>query len=457
MMMREDDTVRHFPAEGIQARVSVSRRNQDALIVGAGVAGLACAVTLSRAGFQPLVLEADVEVGGRVRTDRHPEGFLLDHGFQVLLTGYPTLREVADLEALELRRFYPGAMVRVGGGFLRLSDPLRRPLAALETAVAPLGNVREKWQIVKLALSARRGSVDELFVAPELPTDQFLKQAGIGAQLRHHFLYPFLRGVTLDPALQTSSRFFSFVWRMFSSGAVAVPAYGIGELPRQLASRLPAGAVRLGTRVRDVAADHVITDSGERFDADAVVVATEGDAAARWLPGVPTPSWHGVTTISFAAEEPPVRGPYLILNGEAGGGVVNQVAVMSEVSPRYAPAGLALITASVVGLPSIDDDALVAKVQDELTSWFGQGVRSWRLLDVRRIEKALPRFAPPTPQTPALPARLASGVYVCGDHRATPSLEGALRSGVEAARAVIAQRRQPSGAATLPERPSRGV
>jgi protoporphyrinogen oxidase len=164
-----------------------------------------------------------------------------------------------------------------------------------------------------------------------------------------------------------------------------------------------------------------------------------------------------VTTVSFAAEEPPVRGPYLILNGEVGAGVVNQVAVMSEVSPRYAPAGLALITASIVGLPAADDVELVAQVRDELGAWFGPGVQGWRLLEVRRIEKALPRYAPPTAPTPTRPSRLSSGIYVCGDHRATPSLEGALRAGVEAAHAVIAQRRQPSGSATLPERPSRGV
>ena len=57
----------------------------DVAIVGAGLAGLACAQDLTRAGVECTVLEASDGVGGRVRTDAI-DGYLLDRGFQILLT-----------------------------------------------------------------------------------------------------------------------------------------------------------------------------------------------------------------------------------------------------------------------------------------------------------------------------------------------------------------------------------
>jgi len=62
------------------------------LIVGAGMAGLSCATQLHRAGRPFILIEASERVGGRVRTDRTADGFLLDHGFQVLLSAYPEVR-----------------------------------------------------------------------------------------------------------------------------------------------------------------------------------------------------------------------------------------------------------------------------------------------------------------------------------------------------------------------------
>ncbi|MFM9045117.1 MAG: FAD-dependent oxidoreductase, partial [Solirubrobacterales bacterium] len=85
-------------------------------VVGAGLAGLRCAGLLIERGFEVDVFEASDRVGGRVRTDE-VDGFLLDRGFQVLLTSYPEAREAFDFGALDLGRFEPGALIRHDGGF----------------------------------------------------------------------------------------------------------------------------------------------------------------------------------------------------------------------------------------------------------------------------------------------------------------------------------------------------
>ncbi|MFN8709921.1 MAG: FAD-dependent oxidoreductase, partial [Planctomyces sp.] len=81
------------------------------VIVGGGLAGLTCAKTLVRAGIETILLEASDEVGGRVRTDE-VDGFLLDRGFQVLLTAYPEAKQQLDYSALQLQAFEPGSLIR---------------------------------------------------------------------------------------------------------------------------------------------------------------------------------------------------------------------------------------------------------------------------------------------------------------------------------------------------------
>ncbi len=73
---------------------------QDVLVVGAGLAGLACARRLETAVLATTLIEASDGVGGRVRTDV-VDGFRLDRGFQVLLTAYEEAGRVLDFEALD--------------------------------------------------------------------------------------------------------------------------------------------------------------------------------------------------------------------------------------------------------------------------------------------------------------------------------------------------------------------
>ncbi|MGI9608629.1 MAG: NAD(P)/FAD-dependent oxidoreductase [Acidimicrobiales bacterium] len=399
-------------------------------IVGAGLAGLAAAVTLVEEGNDVVVLEASDGVGGRVRTDR-VDGYLLDRGFQILLTGYPAAREILDYDALDLRRFHAGSRVQLDGERVLLSDPLRRPADLLDTVQAPVGTPIDKARLLMWRRKVMEGSIDQLLGRGEVTTHARLSDLKFSSQFVDSFLGPLFAGITLDADLLTSSRFTEFAFRMLSEGYGAVPSRGMGELGAQLLDRLGEQSVHLNTRVREVAEDHVVLDDGERIDSDAVIVATDMHAAAE-LVGTPDLGWNGITTRWYSSDIAPIADPILLLNG-TGTGPINNLAVMSNVSPHYAPKGKALIAVSHPGglAESVADENVVA----QLRTWFGPSASEWELIRTDVIDRAQPKYLPGE-LMPAT-ARLDSGVFVAGDHRQNPSIDGALRSGRRAARSVV--------------------
>jgi phytoene dehydrogenase-like protein len=403
------------------------------VVIGAGMAGLCCALDLAGAGVPCTVLEASDGPGGRVRTDK-VDGFLLDRGFQVLQTAYPEVKARLDLSALKLSRFFPGALVRLDGRFHKIGDPLRRPEAALSTLMAPVGSWDDKLAVGRLKRHVREGSLEELWSRPETSTREALRRHGFSDRIVDTFFRPFLAGIFLERELTTSSRFFEFVFRMFAEGHAALPARGMGAVAEQLAARLPAGVLRLGTHVEALAESGVRLAGGETLAAAAVVVAADLPEASRLLPELTPPGRRGTACLYFAATEAPLKKPILVLDGE-GSGPVNNLCVPSAVAPSYAPAGQSLVSVSTVGIPEQDDAALEKAVRAQLTGWFGAAVASWRHLKTYRIPFALPARTSLDPA--ALPVCPRPGLFVCGDHRETPSLQGAMASGRRAAAAVL--------------------
>ena len=406
----------------------------DVVIIGAGLAGLTCARRLQADGVGCVVVEKSDGVGGRVRTD-YVEGFRLDRGFQVLLTAYPTARRWLNYEQLELKKFTAGSLVRCAGQTHRVSDPWREPGALWATLCAPVGSLADKVRIATLRAKARKGTLDELWARPETTAMVALRAHGFGERMIERFMRPWLGGIFLERELETSSRMLEFVFRMFAEGDVAVPATGMQAIPEQLAAGLKPGTVRLGARVMAVEAGAVRLVSGERITARQIVVATEGAGAAELLPEIVVPAWRAVTCVYFSAVASPLGEPTLMLNG-AGHGIVNNVAVMSEVAAGYAPVGRALVSVSILGDAAADDASLVTQVQKELSAWFGAEVRDWRSLRTYRVRRALPvRW--PLGRGAVVPEALRPGVWVAGDFVASASIEGAMESGERVAESIL--------------------
>ncbi|OWK42349.1 putative oxidoreductase [Fimbriiglobus ruber] len=408
----------------------------DVLISGAGLAGLCCGRRLAQCGVSFQILEASDAVGGRVRTDV-VDGFRLDRGFQIYLPEYPEGRRVLDYGPLDLRPFTRGALVRIGGRFHRVADPRTEPLTAFRSLFNPVGTAGDKLHLAPFKWALDGGTLEQQTACPDVSTLDLLRGEGFSESLLDHLFRPFLGGVFLESDLATSSRFFRFVFRTFAAGGGAVPAAGMQVIPDQIAAGLPASAVRFGARVQAVGPAGVHLADSTALPARAVVIATEGPEAARLLNGeVPDPGSNGTVTLYYAAAHPPVREPILVLDGERSG-PVNNLVVMSEVSPAYAPPGQALVAASVIGVPPDSDADLDRRVRGQLTGWYGSAVGGWRLLRVYRIPHALPDQSAGVLEPWQRPVRLRAGLYVCGDHRDNASIDGAMTSGFRAAQAVM--------------------
>jgi phytoene dehydrogenase-like protein len=401
----------------------------DVVVVGAGLAGLTAADQLTRAGLEVVVVESSDGVGGRVRTDR-VDGFLLDRGFQVLNTGYPAARRILDLDALDFREFSRATLLHIEGRRVRIGDPRRELLALPRAITAPIGGLGSK-----AALAAYAGTTVALpsgWVKSrrDLPAIQHWARHGLYGPVVDRLLQPFFSGVLLEEELTTSSRFIDLMLRMFARGSSVVPAGGMQQIAEQLASRLPAGSVHLQLPALRAEAREVATDAGT-VTSRAVVVATDVDSADELVGGgLERPEWKGVTTFYHAAALAPLDEPILLLDTDDS--PVNNTVVITAAAPSYSPDHGALVATSLVhdGRPPWDE----AAVRSRLAVLYDIATSEWEHVSTYDIPRALP--AMPAPHNFRKPVRHGK-VFVCGDHRDTSSIQGALVSGERTALAVL--------------------
>ncbi|MFO0189893.1 MAG: NAD(P)/FAD-dependent oxidoreductase [Planctomycetia bacterium] len=409
----------------------------ETIVVGAGLAGLACARERARAGRSVVVLEATDRVGGRVATDT-VDGFRIDRGFQVYNDAYPEGRRQLDLAALELGRFEPGALVAERGRLRRVSDPWRRPLAAFGAVLDGSVGIADALRTAALRGDVirrfRSGRLDpDAAAGDERTTREELAARGFSDAFVRRFFVPFFGGVFLERSLETAAPVFLFDFAMFSVGSACLPRGGMDAIPRQLAASLPADAIQLNSRVRRVEPGRVWLEDGRELSAQRVVVATEGPAAAAILPeafrgGLVPRREKSTRLVAFAAEQSPLSSPTLVVSAEEGGPIDN-LTVPSDVVSGYAPAGQSLVTVSVRQGWQGEESRLVDAVRGQAAGWFGEAARSWRHLSTVHVRHALPDESPAARRLRPASPKLADGLFLCGDHCGSASINGALASG----------------------------
>ncbi|MFH8288085.1 FAD-dependent oxidoreductase [Streptomyces sp. NPDC018059] len=425
----------------------------DVVIVGAGAAGLSAAHRLTSAGVTTVVLEAAPYVGGRMSTEKI-DGFRLDRIGQLLTTSYPELRRTPGLDALVLRPFAPGLLVHSDGRRHRAAEPLpgRSARGALTAAralasaprvprpartvsgaaprtAAPLGGPLDQARLGAALARLAATPVERLLARPELPAARALAARGLPSRTIDGFLRPLLSALLCDPGLTTSSRCADLALHAFARGRLCIPEGGAEVLPELLAAALAPGTVRTGVRVTSVATTSVTTAEHGEISCRAVLLATDARAAAELLPGLRVPPFHELTVFHHTAPEPPLDGPALLLDADRSGPVAH-TSVISRVDPSRAPADRVLVSSTVLGPPPDE-----RTVRAHLATLYGTPTDRWELLAVHHTREAVP--AMPPPHDPRRPVRLLSGLYVCGDHRDTSTVQGALHSGRRAAHAVL--------------------
>lgn len=416
------------------------------LIIGAGAAGLACARTLHAAGADFLLLDAASTVGGRLATDQHPDGFMLDQGFQIFLTSYPEARRwLGDYRALDLRAFRSGARLHdpATASWLTVRNPLKEGLSALAVVVSSVGTLTDKLRLARLAAGVSLQTDASFFAAPAPSSLAYLRAYGFSERIINLFFRPFFGGVFLDRNLDTNANLLRFTLRQFLTADAALPAAGIGAVGAALAAPLPPGCIRLNAQVERLTGTTVHLASGEKMTADAVVLATDGATADRLL-GLSTPApaaWRATTVAYYAAPVSPQHGDRLLSLQADRRGFVHNLCVPSDVQPAYAPAGQALISVSSHGPAALalSDEALDGRLRAELTVLYpAADVAAWRWLRAYRLPQALPVFGPGAAPTSVAP--ISPGIWRAGDGDAYPSLNGALARGRQVAEALLAFR-----------------
>ena len=401
----------------------------DAVVIGAGLAGLAAARQIKSHGKSVIVLEAQDGVGGRVRTDK-VDGFLLDRGFQVLLTAYPELKTQVDMSALDLKMFSSGAVVMRNGKASVVTDPFREPRRAVATVFAPIGSLTDKMRIAALRWRVMRSNEAKILSKPDISTVVALRTFGFSSKIIDRFFRSLFGGIQLDPDLRTSRRMFEIIFKYLSEGQSALPNNGMSALPEQMAKHLGSENIFLDTRVTGISSG-IVSTTNSQIKAKAIVVATDQPASAELLKTDKIAS-RVAGCVYFAADSPPTHEKFVVLDGTGKGPVLN-AAVLSNIAPSYAPPGQHLIVAA---LPGVIDGDLETMSRDQLRTWWGPQVDAWRHIKTYRIAHAGPEQMPPF--NPEQQVSLGDGIFVCGDHRDTGSIQGALYSGRRCGDAVLA-------------------
>ena len=403
----------------------------EVAIIGAGLAGLACAIELQKNKIDFHIFEASDGVGGRVRSDVI-DGFILDRGFQLYNPSYAEGKRLLDYQSLDLKPFTPGVAIRDGKRLRLVVDPFRSKDFRFRLLKDLPGNTLSHLGLVRYFLKYLITSDAQIATTKDISAEASLTKSGIRGSLLEKLFRPFLQGVFLESELSTSRKFLDVVLKNFLQGIPSVPAQGMQEISNQLAAKIPKDKISLNTKILRLEANKLITQEGE-IEARKIVVATDPSTAISWLNLEPK-KMHSVTTWYFKADKSVnfivKKKPILFVDAQKSGPLTNAV-VLTNAAPSYAPNGEVLVSASAI---SPNENADLDSVKKHLAHLFGVNTDSWQLIKEYKIKEALPAMNPPFSLVNS--NQINNDLFVAGDHRATSSIQGALLSGTNTATLV---------------------
>lgn len=400
-------------------------------IIGAGVSGLIAARVLEDNGFSPVVIEATDRVGGRVKTDII-DGYQLDHGFQVLLTAYPAAKKYLNFEALELQKFLPGATIFSNGNTKTIGDPLRDLSLLIPTLSSGIGTISDKVKVLKLNQLLKKTSLSEIFVKPEKTTLQYLLDFGFSEEMISKFFKPFFSGIFLEPKLETSSRMFEFVYKMFGEGYASLPKAGIEAIPKQLLQNLNNTTFKFDTKVASIKDGEITLEDNTKLESHFTIVAAE---ASNLISNLKNQSieWKSCHTLYFETESRVLIKPLIGLIPKDGT-LINNIFYHTSLDTA-ATANKELLSVTVIDNQNLSNEKLIERVKIELKEHCN--IHSCKFIKHYNIPMALPKLKDIQYEMLASETRLTTSLFLAGDTQLNASLNAAMISGERAALGVI--------------------
>ena len=335
---------------------------KTAIVVGAGISGLSCALELEKNGYRVQILEKENHPGGRVHSDVI-NGYILNRGFQVLQTGYPETKRLLDYEKLELCNLDPEVWIMNNNTIKKLYDPIQNPSNLLKAAFSNVGTFQDKLRLLQLRQSTTSRSTNKIFQENETTSLEQINNYGFSESIINEFFKPLFGGAFLDNELDTTSRMFNFVYKIFSIAPIAIPKYGMKSIPEQLEAKLES-KISFNTNVVKLDNKNVFLEN-ETLSADVIVLAANHDSAKKLIPSIDEISWNSTSCYYFVADSPPFSSKVVLLNGN-NRGEINNVFVPTNISKSYSPNHKSIISVSTIGLNNNETE-----IRNELNNWFG--------------------------------------------------------------------------------------
>ncbi len=400
-------------------------------IIGAGVSGLIAAQVLENYGYHPTIIEATESAGGRVKSDVF-RGYTLDHGFQVLLTSYPVAKKYLDYSKLELQNILPGATIFKNGKQQTIGDPLRSFSLLFPTLFSSIGTISDKLKIFKLNTLLKKKNINAIFSEEEKTTLQYLQDFGFSENIITNFFKPFFSGIFLEPNLETSSRMFEFVYKMFGNGLAVIPKNGIQAITNQLKENLKNTTFKFNHSVKEVLDNKLILSDNTEIKSHINIIATEASALVSNLKNQET-EWKSCDTLYFETNTRAIKKPLIGLIADKNA-LINNIFYHTSVATSSTEKK-ELLSVTVVKNHNLKELDLILKVTEDLKILCGIDVK--KFVKRYQIKKALPKLTNLQYEISSSETKLKSTLFLAGDQLLNGSLNAAMISGERAALGVI--------------------